>query len=576
MAGRDEPGSKFEDLFEDLDKFFAPIEQVDRPLRDEEGSQDPAHRSVPDAPSEPAASAREDPNPDDPDTDQDESGKAAPAVPSAPPPIPALDQTGEMTGQDWERLRDALGDQVVQSASAPSNPGPSSEEPPFGPTNQEDPDPPPPGQPGGAGGVGDERRELSIEDLKKAPPEYRDLPGVGGQSEARSSGAADPDPREDEPKQPATTSDPDVHLDDAVPAWDEPGLAEVEAAADRLAEEFGSGSEGASRESHPSDEPGAVDADLLPDLEQPLGTPHTVKVGEPGSLTGPTWEEPTGSHPLMGEPSLPAGIGRDLPSAVLTALALVVVAAISLAVAKAAFAVVAGAIVLIGQAELYAAMHRRGYQPATALGLVVGGLVLAGAFLKGETAMLFFLALGLVLSFLWYMAGSPKARENAIQNIGSTLLGLLYVPFLAGYALILLSQPRSGRALMLVVIGLSVVYDIAAFFFGTFWGSHALAPTISPKKSREGLYGATVITFALSIGLVPTVIKYLSLADAVGLAVIVSVFAPLGDLAESALKRDLGVKDMGAVLPGHGGVLDRIDSILFVAPAALYFLRLIL
>ena len=129
---------------------------------------------------------------------------------------------------------------------------------------------------------------------------------------------------------------------------------------------------------------------------------------------------------------------------------------------------------------------------------------------------------------------------------------------------------------MLVVIGLTVAYDIAAFFFGTFWGSHPLAPTISPKKSREGLLGATVVTFALAIGIVPSVIDYLSVTNAVGLAVIVSVFAPLGDLAESALKRDLGVKDMGSILPGHGGILDRIDSLLFVAPAAWYFLRLIL
>jgi len=393
--------------------------------------------------------------------------------------------------------------------------------------------------------------------MKKAPPQYADLPGskdstVEPSSPTPESGSGGPEPR----------------------------FADVEAVADRLAEEFGAVPEPESTEEPEparAEEPPEVDESLLPPLDQPLHArrPRTVKVGEPESMTGPTWEEPTGSRPLMSEPTLP-GIGRNLPAAVITAAALVVVAAISLAVAKAAFAVVAGAIVLIGQAELYAAMHRKGYQPATALGLVVGALVLAAAYLKGETAMLFFLALGLILSFLWYMAGTPRGRENAVQNVGSTLLGIVYVPFLAGYALVLLSQPRSGRALMLVVIGLAVAYDIAAFFFGTFWGSHPLAPSISPKKSQEGLLGATIITFLLSIGLVPTVIKYLSLADAVGLALVVSVFAPLGDLAESALKRDLGVKDMGAVLPGHGGVLDRIDSILFVAPAALYFLRLIL
>src|SRR5439155_8638695 len=128
------------------------------------------------------------------------------------------------------------------------------------------------------------------------------------------------------------------------------------------------------------------------------------------------------------------------------------------------------------------------------------------------------------------MAGTMKGRENAIANIGSTLLGVIYVPFLATYAFLLLAQANSGRTLMLVVIGLAVAYDIAAFFFGTFWGSHPLAPSISPKKSQEGLLGATIITFLLSIGLVPTIVKYLSLADAVGLALVVSVFAPIGDL----------------------------------------------
>jgi phosphatidate cytidylyltransferase len=275
--------------------------------------------------------------------------------------------------------------------------------------------------------------------------------------------------------------------------------------------------------------------------------------------------------PDQGGPPEPA---RNLPAAVLTAAILAAVALISLAVAKAAFAAVAGAVVLLGQAELYATMQRKGHQPATALGLVIGGFTLAGAYLKGEQAMAFFVVLGLMLSFLWYMAALPKAREGALAHIGSTLLGVLYVPFLAGFILVILAQAESGRALMLAVLGLTFVYDIAAFLFGSFWGSRALAPTISPKKSWEGLFGATVVTFALAVAILPS-IEPLTLVKSVGLAIIVALFAPLGDLAESAIKRDLGVKDMGSLLPGHGGVLDRIDSVLFVAPAAFYFLRLI-
>jgi len=181
----------------------------------------------------------------------------------------------------------------------------------------------------------------------------------------------------------------------------------------------------------------------------------------------------------------------------------------------------------------------------------------------------------MVLSFFWYMAAPPKARENALGNIGATMLGIAYVPFMAGFILMILAQRESGKALMLAVLGLTFLYDVAAYFFGSLWGRRPLAATISPKKSWEGLFGATVVTFIVAISLVPTAIHVMTFAKAVGLFIVIAVFAPLGDLAESLLKRDLGVKDMGWIIPGHGGALDRIDSLLLVAPAAFYFLRLI-
>ncbi|HZD18515.1 MAG TPA: phosphatidate cytidylyltransferase, partial [Actinomycetota bacterium] len=99
--------------------------------------------------------------------------------------------------------------------------------------------------------------------------------------------------------------------------------------------------------------------------------------------------------------------------------------------------------------------------------------------------------------------------------------------------------------------------------------------TVSPKKSWEGAIGATVVVLFVAIAIVPVAVDVFSAGRAAGLAIVIAVAAPLGDLAESALKRDLGVKDMGSLLPGHGGVLDRIDAILFAAPAAYYFLRLV-
>jgi phosphatidate cytidylyltransferase len=400
--------------------------------------------------------------------------------------------------------------------------------------------------------------ELSIEDLKKAPPEYSDLPGAyEGTMGPETLDVEGPGPSE--PEDEGQAGPAESPWDEPEPRLTEPDIAEVEAAADRLAYEF-----------RDAGEPDDVEKDLLSDLERP--GPRTVRVG-PEGLTGPTWEEPT-SRVVMAEPA-PITPARDMPAALITAVVLAAAALISLAVSKAAFAAVAGLVVLLGQAELYGAMNKRGHQPATALGLVVGALILAGGYLKGEAAMLFFVGLGLVLSFLWYMAAAPKHREGAIGNIGTTMLGIVYVPFLAAYMLVVLSQPNSGRATMLAVLGLTFLYDVAAFVIGSFWGARALAPTISPRKSWEGLFGATVFTVTVAIAVLPSINPIDSVARAVGLAVIVVLFAPLGDLAESAIKRDLGVKDMGSILPGHGGVLDRIDSVLFVAPAAFYFLRLI-
>jgi len=329
----------------------------------------------------------------------------------------------------------------------------------------------------------------------------------------------------------------------------------VEAAADQLAQEFGA-------------TPDDIDDDLLVDLHAP--SPRTVKV-EPEEMTGPSWEEPT-SRPLRSEPLGPGG--RNLPAAVITAVALVALALITVALRRWAFALVAGGVVLVGQAELYATMQRRGHQPATALGLVMGALVMGAAYFKGEAAMLSMVALALMLSLLWYMAAAPKAREGALGNVACTLLGLIYVPLLAGYILLILTL-ASGRALMLSVLGLTFLYDAAAFFVGSFWGSRVLAPTISPKKSWEGLIGATVVTFPVAVAILPSIGPIGTWKHALAMALVVAVFAPLGDLAESMLKRDLGVKDMGSILPGHGGILDRIDSVLFVAPAAFYLLRLI-
>jgi phosphatidate cytidylyltransferase len=212
--------------------------------------------------------------------------------------------------------------------------------------------------------------------------------------------------------------------------------------------------------------------------------------------------------------------------------------------------------------------------------------MVVGGYLRGEAALLFGVALAMALSVLWYMAAPVKARKGTVPNVAATLLGVLYVPFMASYALILLRAPEipgqsSGRNLLLLVIGLTVLYDVSAYGIGTWWGSRPLAPTISPKKSWEGVVGATFMLLLAALTLVPLFTPFKEdggpgAGGAVGLVLVIAIAAPLGDLVESALKRDFGIKDMGSLLPGHGGVLDRIDSLLFTLPMAWYFLRIVL
>jgi phosphatidate cytidylyltransferase len=277
-------------------------------------------------------------------------------------------------------------------------------------------------------------------------------------------------------------------------------------------------------------------------------------------------EEPAGGPPA----------GRNLTAAFASGGLLAIAVLALLLIGKGPFAWFAGGVVLLGQAELYAVMRSRRLQPATLLGLVCGAFILAGAYLHGPAAAPFGLALAMGLTVLWYMAAPAQFRRSTTVNVGATILGTVYVPFLASFALLLLGLPGDiGRNAFLVVVGLTVLYDVSAYAVGTLWGNRPLAPTISPNKSWEGAIGGTLVILIVALAIVPAIDPFQS-STAVGLALVIALVAPIGDLVESALKRDLGVKDMGTILPGHGGILDRIDAILFAAPAAYYFLLLAL
>jgi len=322
--------------------------------------------------------------------------------------------------------------------------------------------------------------------------------------------------------------------------------------------------------------------DILSDFEEPADAPRTVKVGADG-LGGPSWQEPASMEVGADiDRRGPNAGARDVPAAFMTGAVMAGVALAALLAGAGWFSILASLVVVAAQFELFTVMQRRHHQPATFVGLVTGGLIMAGAYYKGEPGMLGMFALGIVATFLWFMAVPAAHRKNLTQNIGLTILNIAWIPMLAGYLLVTFSFfGNDGRDLVLAVIGLTFVYDVAAFAVGAVWGGsffpRPLAPATSPKKSWEGAIGATLITMIVSMSLVPSFVTAFSdkRIESFFLAIVVSVMATFGDLAESLIKRDVGIKDMGNVLPGHGGILDRIDSLLFVAPAAFLLFRVI-
>jgi phosphatidate cytidylyltransferase len=322
------------------------------------------------------------------------------------------------------------------------------------------------------------------------------------------------------------------------------------------------------------------DRDILADLH-PDEEPQTVMVGSGEGLGGPSWQEPTSVEVGADLDRRGPGPGeRDVPAAFLTGVVLAGVALAALLIGKGVFGVLAAAVVLLAQGELFGVMVKHHRQPATAVGLLAGGLMLAGAYFKGEGAVLAMFALGVIATFLWFMSGPATTRKDTAMNIGLTVLNMAWIPLLAGYLLITL-KGSDGTQLVVAVIGLTFVFDTAAFLSGSVWGGQffprPLAPSISPKKSIEGVIMGGLVTVIVSVPLVTSFVDVFvdKRIEALLLGIVVAVAATFGDLAESLIKRDVGIKDMSSILPGHGGVLDRIDSLLFVAPAAFFFFRVI-
>lgn len=262
---------------------------------------------------------------------------------------------------------------------------------------------------------------------------------------------------------------------------------------------------------------------------------------------------------------------RSLPKAVLTAVILVGLIVLSFILGRIAFFVLICAVVLIALYELLTMLKRTGRNIVVPFGLVAGFAMLLTVFLEQPAFIGPILGITTFGSLL--LALRPGRGEHPATDVSWTVLAVAWVAGGGAAATAILMLP-GGRLLLVAFIVLVALGDIGAYFVGVEKGRHKIAPSISPAKSWEG-FGAGVVSALFAGALVAGVLLRVSLIEGLGLALVIAVLAPLGDLAESMVKREIGTKDSGSILPGHGGLLDRLDAIVFTAPVAYAFLRFI-
>jgi len=263
-------------------------------------------------------------------------------------------------------------------------------------------------------------------------------------------------------------------------------------------------------------------------------------------------------------------VGRNLINSIIVSVLLLVVVFGSAFYVQSAFAVVVWIAVMVALRELRAAYSLGGIDvPIYGLQFAATAMLISTWFGRvSSLAVATAIVIPNVISYL--LLRSPK---DFVKRATASAFALFYIPFLAGFIL-LLAHNEDGGARILALIVLVACNDTFAFLAGVLFGKHLMAPHVSPKKTWEGFIGAIVATttgaalvFHFSFH------KPWYLGALIGIVGVIT--ATFGDLIESAIKRDLGIKDMGKILPGHGGILDRIDSILFTAPAVWFAFELI-
>jgi len=265
--------------------------------------------------------------------------------------------------------------------------------------------------------------------------------------------------------------------------------------------------------------------------------------------------------------------GRNLGSAIASGVLLAVLFLGSLFWHPLAFTVVIAGFVLVAAVEVGMVLRRENIPIAVPPLLVGGGVTVFGAYRSGHAGQ----AVGVFVLFLatvvWLMA--DPHRKDVVRTLTFTVLIGVWTGFLASFGVLLITRPSEASLVTLGVIGAAILGDIGGYAFGVRFGKRRIAPSISPKKSVEGLLGGLFLSSLLAAIILPAAGDLFTPLTATVLAVSCVLAGLLGDLTESMIKRDLGVKDLGAMIPGHGGLLDRVDGILMAMPVGFFVVEVL-
>jgi phosphatidate cytidylyltransferase len=295
-------------------------------------------------------------------------------------------------------------------------------------------------------------------------------------------------------------------------------------------------------------------------------------VAERASVGGPDEESQGKPEDLSAlGPQIPLKSGRSLSQAVTTAAVLLALAFICYLGGPDWFYWLAAAVVVLAAFELLDAVKRSGRRPVISFGLASVFTLMFAAYWYPSRPELIVTIFGVATFGSFVLALRPGPRTTPATDIAWTVLTVAWIGG-GGAAAVSILTLASGLNLLVAHVLVAALDDIGAYFSGTRFGRHKMAPSISPAKSWEGFVGGLALAL-LGGAVAGLLIDGLGLGHGLAIGAINGLLAPVGDLAESMAKRELGIKDSGRLLPGHGGFLDRLDAIAFTAPAVLGYLR---